>query len=191
MEMEKGERKEGEGEEGDINKRGKYVIFSSWCVYRGYYTLRRDTFNRCVCSRFVISMDDLYLKKVCLSMLIIALHIMLSIVRKYGKIFSSFFSTSRSSGKRNRGYIIRFDVAFDPLDDRIDESILFQLGQSRKILKKCRGQERKLGSIGGPWSERDFAPLIGKRRHRSRTWFVSNRSRASYFLSVKEIEEKS
>lgn len=95
----------------------------------------------------MISMDDLYLKKVCLSMLIIALHIMLSIVRKYGKIFSSFFSTSRSSEKRNRGYN---KVAFDPLDDRIDESILFQLGQSRKILKKCRGQERKLGSIGGP-----------------------------------------
>lgn len=140
------ERK-GRGRGGDINKRGKYVIFSSWCVYRGYYTLRRDTFNRCVCSRFVISMDDLYLKKVCLSMLIIALHIMLSIVRKYGKIFSSFFSTSRSSEKRNRGYN---KVAFDPLDDRIDESILFQLGQSRKILKKCRGQERKLGSIGGP-----------------------------------------
>lgn len=140
------ERK-GRGRGGDINKRGKYVIFSSWCVYRGYYTLRRDTFNRCVCSRFVISMDDLYLKKVCLSMLIIALHIMLSIVRKYGKIFSSFFSTSRSSGKRNRGYIIRFDVAFDPLDDRIDESILFQRTKSEDFEKMSRSRAK----VGEHW----------------------------------------
>lgn len=57
------ERKERGG--GDINKRGKYVIFSSFSAFnRGYYTLRRrDTFNRCVCSRFVISMDDLYFEK--------------------------------------------------------------------------------------------------------------------------------
>lgn len=66
------------------------------------------------------------------------------------KFFRRFFRHPDRAEREIRGYIIRFDVAFDPLDDRIDESILFQLGQSRKILKKCRGQERKLGSIGGP-----------------------------------------